>query len=1350
MATLPGQASAESLESPAAGLSDDETKPTDDAEPTSEESKGAGEARRSTRRLTRLRRESGDGAPNAFTTSQGQRGPGWSSTPAAAPERAKRVRRSSFTLNVVPDFAQLGTPESRRSCQRRSSDQRTDENDTGARLSVLPAQRVTSIGSVTIAEESPRRTSRRADELVTSMGDLKPALKTRQRTASFSLQNASTLSAQLADGAAAANGAFAARENFGTSRSNLCLDLDAAKSGSAGASFLQKARKSLAGLEGTLGYLRSGSKSQLRDDSVSNKNSHTSDGSLFRFGSKTSTGTKGSSKSKSTTSSSDSDSSSSSSGSSSSSESSSSGSGSSSSSSQPEGMGRQLSASSSAGGTVSSWSRQYCAHCNNKFMDDSKFCRKCGKPREGWRANAKAKRDLRQKRGHGTDQNPEVGESTGAGSAMTRGDSSYIEADVPWIYSTRADLVFGVVTFLNVVYIGVETDLISQMPSEMPCIMDTSFLLLYLFELQQRWSKYDKMPQDEAEEVRRPFFFAFWNAADFFLVCVGIVEGWIIPLILALNNMYVHGGMANSGWVVNLTSAMQSLRLLRLLRMMRFFRILRELLLLAQGIVGALKALTWATLLVFLTLYGCSIMTTLFIGRSDHIESKSEEERAIIAEWFGTVPASLFTLFQLMTLEGWNEVVRTTWKIAGVWTSCCFVVFVMFTNLVLLNLVAGVILENVLAISRREEEKAVQKEEATKIHTIRMIHNLFDSVLGRGSAEGELTLYEFKKACNYPRVIKQLHSLAIAPHEAEELFYLMDNTKKGSINLDHFIEGCLRIRGAARAKHLLCVQFDVQKVWSKLSEQLDEMEDMLMTQFEDIQVDLIVDEMEHHFQGFTDEVEDLLDSFKADAVSTIKEVVKKEVSEAFKDSLKTSVSEALKEAHVEQGTRVASGGQPGIAGQEQSASARPRAEPAPELAGSEMERMVSPIASTPISSYVASENVEDSSPMRREAPRQPWDCQSPQSSFCKSSDASPPRRNWQESESHSDGSESKTPMHSQAKKGKPSGRRQLTKALTTEGRGMERGEMSPASPVSPGHYRASTGGLVTRGVSEDGAESAENHTWLMNALSEVNSRIQAFARKEMLLSQRRQNEFDNLLKLLNGKDAGVGRLDSGSRHWYENVRSPRHGSMEGGLDLLLSEEDPPGQGRNARSVRRPAAEGTADTTPDQMEAGGILERLARTFRHTPSMKVGAGGSKRSSADTPRDTQRSRSMMEDGVSRRQSAPQSGSRPGFAGSSGPSTLDFNQAAAAASASRGKRNSVISAALALFGGTSRLAQPSEAQVASPSHAEQEDSSGLSDDSDEPVEAQPAMSRAVSQPAVSRVTSSRRGSFIKTSRAW
>merc|ERR1739848_936979 len=94
-----------------------------------------------------------------------------------------------------------------------------------------------------------------------------------------------------------------------------------------------------------------------------------------------------------------------------------------------------------------------------------------------------------------------------------------------------------------------------------------------------------------------------------------------------------------------------------------------------------------------------------------------------------------------------------------------------------------------------------------------------------GHDEGHLTLEEFRRAALNPKVGRQLGTLGLAQHEAEEVFTLMDINKKGSISIDNFIEGCLRVRGQARAKHLLGVQFDVQKAWFKLADQLDNQED---------------------------------------------------------------------------------------------------------------------------------------------------------------------------------------------------------------------------------------------------------------------------------------------------------------------------------------------------------------------------------------------------------------------------------------------------------------------------------------------------------------------------------------------
>merc|ERR1719161_2151222 len=160
------------------------------------------------------------------------------------------------------------------------------------------------------------------------------------------------------------------------------------------------------------------------------------------------------------------------------------------------------------------------------------------------------------------------------------------------------------------------------------------------------------------------------------------------------------------------------LRLLRILRILRLFRFLRELLLLAQGIIGAMKALFWSMLLVFLALYICAIFTTQTLGQNTSDQT--------LLDWFGSVGSSLFTLFQLMTLEGWPQVARYCMNAKGLIVGIFFVLFVMFTNLTLLNLITGVILENVLAIARREEEQRVEKEEAERQRLVAEIRDLFE------------------------------------------------------------------------------------------------------------------------------------------------------------------------------------------------------------------------------------------------------------------------------------------------------------------------------------------------------------------------------------------------------------------------------------------------------------------------------------------------------------------------------------------------------------------------------------------------------------------------------------------------
>jgi Ca2+-binding EF-hand superfamily protein len=216
-------------------------------------------------------------------------------------------------------------------------------------------------------------------------------------------------------------------------------------------------------------------------------------------------------------------------------------------------------------------------------------------------------------------------------------------------------------------------------------------------------------------------------------------------------------------------------------------------------------------------LYLFAIVATTYFGRPE----PGEPPDPLMDEWFGGLFKSLFTLFQIMTLEGWHEIARHCMDKKGFVVSLAFILFVLLTNLTLLNLVTGVILENVMAVSNAEDDEKIRKQEAARLKTMKTIRTVFE--LADADKNGELTLAEFQGALLDDDVIQLLTTVDIPRYEAEDLFLLLDVDRNGFVSIEEFVEGCMRVKGEAKAKHLLALQYDVHRVWLDLTEQLQDL-----------------------------------------------------------------------------------------------------------------------------------------------------------------------------------------------------------------------------------------------------------------------------------------------------------------------------------------------------------------------------------------------------------------------------------------------------------------------------------------------------------------------------------------------
>jgi len=230
----------------------------------------------------------------------------------------------------------------------------------------------------------------------------------------------------------------------------------------------------------------------------------------------------------------------------------------------------------------------------------------------------------------------------------------------------------------------------------------------------------------------------------------------------------------------------------------------------------------WAMVLMLLVLYTTSIVTTKLFGRGS---SKNNEE---VEKYFGSMVRSMFTLFQIVTLEGWNIVARTMMDEIGFWVCIFFILFLMFTNFVLMSLVTGVIVDNILTISSEVECYQVEHMERARIQAVHALDNSFrEADLNN---DGVLLLNQFRETLrgdSNSSIVVELEKLDMSIWDAEELFLVLDHGHRGSLSIEEYVRGCVEASGAATAKQMLVLQSGSHNMWSFVNESSEKSLDVL-------------------------------------------------------------------------------------------------------------------------------------------------------------------------------------------------------------------------------------------------------------------------------------------------------------------------------------------------------------------------------------------------------------------------------------------------------------------------------------------------------------------------------------------
>lgn len=192
-------------------------------------------------------------------------------------------------------------------------------------------------------------------------------------------------------------------------------------------------------------------------------------------------------------------------------------------------------------------------------------------------------------------------------------------------------------------------------------VIDWVVLVLFMVELAIRITAHGPRPWR--------FFLDPWNVFDFLIVAV-----CVLPL---------HAEFA------------AVLRLARVLRVLRLVTALPQLQILVNALLKSIPSMGYVALLLSLHFYVYAVVGVTFFGSHD-------------AEHFGNLGRAALTLFQVVTLEGWVDVMAVQREALGspVLPVLYFISFILLGTMIMLNLLIGVIVNGMDEAREETEDNA--------------------------------------------------------------------------------------------------------------------------------------------------------------------------------------------------------------------------------------------------------------------------------------------------------------------------------------------------------------------------------------------------------------------------------------------------------------------------------------------------------------------------------------------------------------------------------------------------------------------------------------------------------------------
>lgn len=145
------------------------------------------------------------------------------------------------------------------------------------------------------------------------------------------------------------------------------------------------------------------------------------------------------------------------------------------------------------------------------------------------------------------------------------------------------------------------------------------------------------------------------------------------------------------------------LRTFRVFRVLRLVTAIRSMRIVVSGLLAAIPGAASVGGLLLILFYIAAVMATTLFGDG-------------FPDWFGSIGASMYTLFQIMTLESWSMGIARPVMEAYPYAWAFFIPFIVLSTFTVLNLFIGIMVD-AIGVAKEEDSHHQEQEDTIRHET---------------------------------------------------------------------------------------------------------------------------------------------------------------------------------------------------------------------------------------------------------------------------------------------------------------------------------------------------------------------------------------------------------------------------------------------------------------------------------------------------------------------------------------------------------------------------------------------------------------------------------------------------------